>query len=170
MAKNSRLDWIRSQLTTLPPVYHVDLRGQTVVVTGSNIGLGLEAAKYFARMNPANLIIAVRSKSKGDAALAGTFISPSRMESRTNFESPEIQMETGYTGGKVMILDLGDFASVSSFVTAFEKDHDRLDVLVCNAGVGTLEYDATKNGWESTYVAISLLSGVILSLLFQNPS
>jgi NAD(P)-dependent dehydrogenase (short-subunit alcohol dehydrogenase family) len=50
-----------------------------------------------------------------------------------------------------MILDLSDFASVSSFATAFEKEHDRLDILVCNAGVSMPNYEATKNGWESTY-------------------
>jgi retinol dehydrogenase 12 len=157
MAKLSIIDWIRSQLTPLPPVYHVDLTGQTVVVTGSNIGLGLEAAKHFARMNPANLILAVRSKSKGDVALAGGSTSPSLTRSRANFGYSEIQKETGYTAGKVMILDLGDFASVSSFVTAFEKEYNRLDVLICNAAVGTFDYEA-KNGWESTYVLISLLT------------
>jgi NAD(P)-dependent dehydrogenase (short-subunit alcohol dehydrogenase family) len=52
-----------------------------------------------------------------------------------------------------MILDMGDFASVSSFVTAFEEKHDRLDVLVCNAGIFASEYDKTKDGWESTYVS-----------------
>jgi retinol dehydrogenase 12 len=150
MAKASRLDWLRSQFTTLPPVYHVDLTGQTVVVTGSNIGLGLEAAKHFARMNPANLILAVRSKPKGDAALAGALIVLSHAESCSNLGYTDIQKETGYTGGKVMILDLGDFASVSSFASAFEKEHDRLDVLVCNAAVGTFEYETTKDGWEST--------------------
>jgi retinol dehydrogenase 12 len=73
MAEHTTLGTLRSQLTPLPPVYRVDLSGQTVVVTGSNVGLGLEAAKYFARMNPGNLILAVRSKAKGDSALAGAF-------------------------------------------------------------------------------------------------
>lgn len=43
-------------------------QGRIVVVTGSNIGLGYEAAVHLAKLNPAKLIIAVRSLSKGEAA------------------------------------------------------------------------------------------------------
>jgi retinol dehydrogenase 12 len=151
MGKFSVLGFIRDQWTPLPALYRVDLTGQTVVVTGSNIGLGLEAAKHFARMNPANLILAVRSKSKGDTALAGASISFLCRWIGINLWT-ELRNETGYTGGKVMILDMGDFASVSSFVSTFEKEHDRLDVLVCNAAVATFDYGVTTNGWESTCV------------------
>jgi retinol dehydrogenase-12 len=90
MTQFSVVDFIRSQFLTLPPVHTVDLTGQTVVVTGSNVGLGLEAAKHLARMNPAHLIMAVRTKSKGDAALAGESIeSPN---SRASTLSPMISI------------------------------------------------------------------------------
>jgi retinol dehydrogenase 12 len=69
MAKFSFLQFVRSQWTKLPPLPSVDLAGQTVVVTGSNAGLGYEAAKHFAKMGPKHL--AVWSKSKGKAAIAG---------------------------------------------------------------------------------------------------
>jgi retinol dehydrogenase-12 len=65
------IDLVRAQWKTLPPNPNVDLTGQTVVVTGSNVGLGLEAAKQFARMNPAHLVLAVRNMVKGQAALVG---------------------------------------------------------------------------------------------------
>jgi retinol dehydrogenase-12 len=64
-------DFVRSQWKTLPPNPNVDLTGQTVLVTGSNTGLGLEAAKQLARMNPAHLVLAVRNLSKGEEALSG---------------------------------------------------------------------------------------------------
>jgi retinol dehydrogenase-12 len=71
MAKFSLPAFLRSQFCALPAVHTVDLSGQTVMVTGSNGGLGLAAAKHLARMSPAKLILAVRTKSKGEAALAG---------------------------------------------------------------------------------------------------
>jgi NAD(P)-dependent dehydrogenase (short-subunit alcohol dehydrogenase family) len=71
------------------------------------------------------------------------------------FRPAEIREETGFTGvGQVMILDHGDFASVSALVTQFEKEHDRLDVLIANAGIFGTSRTETKNGWESMYVMI----------------
>ena len=48
-----------------------DLTGKVVLVTGANIGLGFEAAKHFASMNPERLIIACRSEEKGNQAVKG---------------------------------------------------------------------------------------------------
>ena len=59
---------LREQLATVPPVEHEDLSGKTVVVIGANIGLGFEAAKHFARMNPDRIILGCRSKERGEAA------------------------------------------------------------------------------------------------------
>ncbi len=62
------------QLTaTVPPVVEKNLEGQTVVVTGANVGLGFEAAKHFARMNPGKIIIACRDPQRGDVALQSTY-------------------------------------------------------------------------------------------------
>jgi NAD(P)-dependent dehydrogenase (short-subunit alcohol dehydrogenase family) len=49
-------------------------------------------------------------------------------------------------------MDMADFASVSAFATAFEQKYERLDVLVCNAAIAVGVYEASKAGWESTYV------------------
>ncbi|THH28729.1 hypothetical protein EUX98_g5456 [Antrodiella citrinella] len=46
------------------PVITTDLSGRTVLVVGTNVGLGLEAAKHFARMNPAKLIVTSRTEKK----------------------------------------------------------------------------------------------------------
>jgi retinol dehydrogenase-12 len=71
MSSFSWRTWARAQYTPLPPVQHVDLRGRTVVITGANVGLGFEAAKHFARMRPARLVLACRSRDTGETALAG---------------------------------------------------------------------------------------------------
>jgi retinol dehydrogenase-14 len=64
----------------------------------------------------------------------------------------ELRKETGYSGGEVMTIDQSDFASVSAFATEFREKHDRLDVLVANAGVYLFERIRTKDGWESSFV------------------
>ena len=38
------------------------------MITGSNVGLGFEAAVHLARLNPAKLVIACRSIAKGEEA------------------------------------------------------------------------------------------------------
>jgi retinol dehydrogenase-12 len=71
MAKLSFLDFFRAQWAALPPVPDVDLSAQTVVVTGSNNGLGFEAAKHFARLRPKHLVLVCRSRDKGEQAIRG---------------------------------------------------------------------------------------------------
>jgi NAD(P)-dependent dehydrogenase (short-subunit alcohol dehydrogenase family) len=63
------LAMVLSQLRRVQPVPKNDLSGKTVVVTGANCGIGLEAVKHFATMNPARLIIACRNQEKGETAL-----------------------------------------------------------------------------------------------------
>lgn len=70
MARKSLLAFFCDQWRKIPAVVKTDLSGKTVMVVGANIGLGFEAAKHFATMNPQRLIIACRSKSKGEAAVA----------------------------------------------------------------------------------------------------
>ena len=62
-------DGICDQLARAPPVAHADLSGKTVVVVGANTGLGYEATKHFALMNPERLILACRSQQRGTAAM-----------------------------------------------------------------------------------------------------
>ena len=70
MAKFSFLSVVRAQRAPVPPVLKADLSGQTVVVTGANVGLGFETAAHFARMKPGKLIIACRNKDTGEVALS----------------------------------------------------------------------------------------------------
>ena len=71
MGRFSLSNFIREQWQKVQPVEHVDLTGKTVVVVGANVGLGFEAAKHFASMNPKRLVLGCRSQEKGQAAIQG---------------------------------------------------------------------------------------------------
>ena len=75
------MSFLISQFTPLP-IAKTDLTDRTVIVTGnffsfpnlslfsgSNVGLGLEAARHLARMSPKKLILACRSTDKGNTAV-----------------------------------------------------------------------------------------------------
>jgi retinol dehydrogenase 12 len=73
MASYSEEDFLREQAQPIPAVITADLTGKTIIVTGANSGLGLEASKHFARMNPGRLIIVCRNLTKGEQAVTGKF-------------------------------------------------------------------------------------------------
>ena len=71
MGHVSLFKFIQDQWWKVAPVEHVDLTGKTVVVIGASVGLGFEAAKHFASMNPKRLVLGCRSQERGQAALQG---------------------------------------------------------------------------------------------------
>ncbi|KAJ7185253.1 hypothetical protein C8R46DRAFT_375373 [Mycena filopes] len=145
--------FVRDQWSTTPPVLKVDLTGKTVVVLGANTGLGLEATKHFATMNPGRLILACRNASKGHAAV------------------DKVKAATGYSKAEVWTIDLKDLASVTQFADKFDREGGRLDILVANAALGIFQYEPTKDGFESSLqvnsIATSLLCLRLLPAMVQ---
>ncbi|KAJ7765100.1 hypothetical protein DFH07DRAFT_738005 [Mycena maculata] len=138
---------IKGQFDKQPPVVKTDLTGKTVVTVGTNTGLGFEAAKHFARMNPGRLILACRSQSRGQAAV-----------------DTEGGYGRGYTHVELWLIELGDFESVKHFADRFERDGGRLDILVENTAVSMQKYEATKDGWE-TSLQVNCLSTPLVAFL-----
>ncbi|KAJ3316167.1 hypothetical protein HDU93_004576, partial [Gonapodya sp. JEL0774] len=84
--------------------------GQVVLVTGANTGLGERSAFYLAK-NGATVVMACRSKEKGEKAAARI---------RAN----------GFAGPvHVAELDLQRFESVIQFAQWFNSKYERLDIL-----------------------------------------
>ncbi|PBK75491.1 short-chain dehydrogenase [Armillaria solidipes] len=148
---------MHDQMAKAPPVIQGNLVGKTVVVVGANGGIGYEAARHFALMNPDRLVLACRSRERGDAALR------------------KLQSEIGARTAELRLIDLSSFASVSTFADNFELEVGRLDILVMNAAVWPgKEYHATADGWESSLqinnLGTSLLSLRLLPLMVDTSS
>ena len=128
-----------------------DLSGRTAVVTGGNSGIGLEAATELAR-HGVHVVITSRDVGRGREALQ-------RLRSRAAGANAEVRQ-----------LDLADLTSVESFADAFAGDHERLDLLVNNAGVMALpQRQETADGFEmqlgTNHLGHFALTGRLLPLL-----
>ena len=111
----------------------VDLRGRVVLITGANVGLGLEAAKRFYAMHPARLILAVRNTSKGESAKQEI------IKSSPNVSTSSVE---------VWELDLASFESVNTFGRRCDTELERLDILLENGGLLSGKWSTTGDGWE----------------------
>ena len=109
-----------------------DQTGRTAVVTGANSGLGLEIARALARAGAA-VVLACRNAERAQAAAADLRAS-----------APGASVTTGE-------LDLASLASVRRFAEGVARDHDRLDVLVNNAGLMAIDEARTADGFEMTF-------------------
>lgn len=109
-----------SQFFITPTYPTQDCSGRTVIVTGSNTGLGKEAVRHFVRLNAEKVIIACRSTAKGEAA------------------RQDVEASTGRKGVvDVWPLDLTDYESVKAFAQR-AKGLARVDVALLNAGISKL--------------------------------
>lgn len=142
----SFLQFVYGQWFTSLPKPTTPLDGKTVIVTGSNTGLGKEAARHITQNNASTVILAVRSVEKGEAA------------------KQDIERTTGKRGVvQVWQLDMSSHASVLAFATRVEKELSRLDVAILNAGVARAEWEIFE-GDEST-IAVNVVSTFLLALL-----
>ena len=149
----SFLRFVQEQWAQPVPLVTEDLTGKIVLVTGANIGLGFEAAKHFASMNPERLIIACRSEEKGKQAIKGNSFTSFPL-TRTEADRVPIEMKeaTKFDKVELFIVDLASYESVNAFCKKVEKEVPRLDILVENAALAQFEYSSTPDGWESQWV------------------
>jgi NAD(P)-dependent dehydrogenase (short-subunit alcohol dehydrogenase family) len=131
-----------------------DLSGKVIIVTGGNSGLGFESVKVFTAKG-AEVILASRSGEKGEKAKA------------------EILQQHPEGNIKVAELDLADLDSVRRFSKNFQQNHNRLDVLLNNAGIMTTPYFKTKDGFEgqmgTNHLGHFALTGLLLPVLKNTP-
>jgi retinol dehydrogenase 14 len=123
--------------------------GRVILITGGTSGIGKAAATALTAMG-ARVVVTGRDEERGERAVE------------------EIRRDTG---GEVslMLADLAVQADVRRLAEEFQERHDRLDVLVNNAGVVQSERTETPDAIETTlavnHLAPFLLTNLLLDLL-----
>jgi len=124
------------------------MKNKTVIITGSNKGIGKEAAKEIAKLG-AKVYMACRSL---DSA---------------NQVRDEIIKETGNQNVFVKHLDLASVESINNFAEQFKKEESKLDVLINNAGLWTKTKKLTDINVEQTFT-VNVLGHQLLTQLLLN--
>ncbi len=129
-------------------------RGRTAVVTGANSGIGFEAALGLAEKG-ARVVLACRSRSKADAAAEAI-----------RARAPQAELD-------FVPLDLSSLDSVREAAETLRARHDKIDLLINNAGVMALPYRQTADGFEMQFGTNHLghfaLTGLLLDRTLAAP-
>ena len=124
-----------------------DQTGRVAVVTGANTGVGLATARALAKAG-ATVVLACRDQARADAAASET-------------------------GGEPVLIDLGSLASVRAGAERIIAAHQRVDLLVNNAGVMMTPRGRTQDGFELqigiNHLGHFALTGLLLPAMLPVP-
>ncbi len=122
---------LHAKSTALEALAGVDLSGRNAIVTGGYSGIGLETVRALASAGAAVTVPARRWETAEDA-LAGI---------------------ADDLPGSVAVgsMDLADLGSVQAFVSDYLAGHDRLHLLINNAGIMACPLTRIGPGWESQF-------------------
>lgn len=133
----------------------MSMKGKRVVLTGASRGIGRETALALGRMG-ADLTLVVRDAERGNAVAA------------------EVRALGGGGEVEVLVADLSSMADVRRVGAEILAKHDRIDVLVNNAGALLMERQQTKDGFEATFatnhLAYFLLTKLLLDAVEKAPA
>lgn len=129
-----------------------DQTGRVAVITGANSGLGLETARELAGRG-ALVVLAVRTLSKGEQAAD---------DISASYPEADIDLQE---------LDLASLESVAQAASELGERHQRIDLLINNAGVMYTPRQKTADGFEMQFGTNHLghfaLTGQLLGRLLE---
>jgi len=123
------------------------VQGKTVLITGANQGIGKAAAAALGKQG-ARLVLVCRNADKARAAIA------------------DIERE-GAKGVELIVGDLTSQAEIRRVAAEFKAKHDRLDVLLNNAGALVPSRRTTVDGIEETFALNHLGYFLLTNLLLD---
>ena len=140
-------DFIYRQFIHYPPAPTSSFKGRTCIVTGSNVGLGLDACRWMVQLGASKVIIACRNVEKGKAA------------------AKDIQETTSCAADVLDVweLDLSSYDSIKAFANRAKTELPRLDALCLNAGIGTRTFRMVGGVEES--INTNVISPFLLAFL-----
>jgi NAD(P)-dependent dehydrogenase (short-subunit alcohol dehydrogenase family) len=124
------------------------MNGKVALITGGTGGIGKAAATALACLG-AEVVVVGRDEERGEAAVA------------------EIREKSGNDGVSLLLADLSVQVEVRKLAEEFRERHDRLDVLVNNAGLVLSERNETPDGIEAQF-AINHLAPFLLTNLLSD--
>ena len=131
-----------------------DLTAKVAIVTGANTGIGYEMARALADKS-ATVILACRNQEKGAAAVR------------------QIEQEHPDAKAEFLQVDLSELALVRRFAGEFTRRHNRLDILINNAGIMATPFERTVDGFElqfaTNYLGHFALTGLLLACIIRVP-
>jgi NAD(P)-dependent dehydrogenase (short-subunit alcohol dehydrogenase family) len=130
-----------------------DVHGKTVLITGATSGIGLEASADLARRG-ARVVMVGRDPERTERARGA-------VAGRSG--SPEVT---------TLLCDFASQAAIRALAAAFRERHDRLDVLINNAGGVHKKRRLTVDGIEATFavnhLGYFLLTNLLADLLVKS--
>ncbi|CAH0057945.1 unnamed protein product [Clonostachys solani] len=118
------------------------LEGKVVFVTGGTAGLGKQSIQALAKHDPQHIYFTGRSRKSADSVIS------------------EIKSATPNASITFLEMDFTSLASVKAGVSKF--NHDRLDILICNAGVMAVPAALSKDGFEVHFAINHLAHAMII--------
>ena len=126
------------------------MKGKICLITGATSGIGRATAMALAKMG-ADIVVTTRDERRGAETKKG-------LVERTGNESID-----------VLFCDLSSLQSVKDCSDRFRSAHDRLDVLINNAGIWERRRSLSKDGIELTFavnhIAPFLMTNLLLDIL-----
>lgn len=128
--------------------YPISMKDKVVLITGGTAGIGAVTAHSLAGMGATTVIVG-------------------RDPQKTAQKVDEIRAATGSEQVSYLVADLSSQAQVRRLAEVFQNRHNRLDVLINNAGAFFIKREESADGIEMTF-ALNHLSYFLLTHLLLN--
>jgi NAD(P)-dependent dehydrogenase (short-subunit alcohol dehydrogenase family) len=123
------------------------LQNKIILITGATSGIGFQTALALAKMG-AQIIVTGRSKTSAEEAVT------------------KLKAESGNPRVDFLLADLSAQKNVRALAEQFKARHERLDVLINNAGLAASQKELTEDGIESDF-AMNVVTPFLLTHLLM---